>query len=147
MEGQTENKMEQGNTEQAKIDSPTVISHDKPKYMLLEKVKALYTMINPWIEQFPKSSRFTIGERIENSILDIMKALLMQNYQEDNNARRRYMLDALANMHLLAIMLQQAAVFKLIPYTHYEPSSKLVKEIITIAQARYKNLGGRNEDI
>lgn len=116
--------------------------NEKPKYMLLEKTKALYTMVQPHLDQFPKTAKFTLRARIEDSIIEIMRLLIMQNYQQTDEERRQFMLDAIANIHLFGVLLQQALLFKYISYKNHEPISRLAKEITAIAVARHKNLGG-----
>lgn len=118
------------------------MNEEKPKYILLEKTKALYTMIQPQLDQFPKNAKFTLRARIEDSILDAIKLLIMQNYRQRDEERRELMLDVIANVHLTAILLQQAVVFKYISYSNYEKVSELMKEIQAIATARHRNLGG-----
>lgn len=119
------------------------MDEEKPKYILLEKTKGLYTLIQPILDQFPKSAKFTLRARIENSILDIITLLIMQNYQESNSERTKTMLKVISKIHLFNVLLHQATIFKYISYnTYYDKVIQLTKEITAIANARYKNLKG-----
>lgn len=115
--------------------------------MLLEKTKALYTMVQPYLDQFPKTAKFTLRARIEDSIIEVMRLLIMQNYKQTDDERKKVMFDAVANIHLIGVLLQQAMIFKYISYNNYESISRLTKEITAIAIARYRNLGGKNENL
>jgi RNA-directed DNA polymerase len=112
----------------------------KPKYLLLEKVKALYTLLHPWLEQFPKSAKFTLRARIEDSILDALRHLVLQNYRRSDGGRRKSVLEALASIQLTRVLLQQALVFKYISYQHYESACALIGEISAMASSRLRNL-------
>jgi len=118
------------------------MNEPKPKYILMEKTKALYTMLQPQLDQFPKNAKFTLRARIEDSILDVMKLLVMQNYRQTDEERAEVMLEAIANINLMNVLLQQATVFKYISYNNYESISDLTKEITAIATARHRNLSG-----
>ena len=118
------------------------MNEPKPKYILMEKTKALYTMLQPQLDQFPKNAKFTLRARIEDSILDVMRLLVVQNYRQTDEERAEAMLDAIANINLLNILLQQAVVFKYISYGNYEEASGLATEISRIATARHRNLSG-----
>ena len=119
------------------------MNEEKPKYILLEKTEALYTLIQPMLDQFPKLAKFTLRARIEDSILDIIELLIMQNYKENDDERRKAMLAVISKIHLLNVLLHQATVFKYIAYNNYHDKViELIKEINAIANARYKNLKG-----
>lgn len=122
-------------------------SNEKPKYMLLEKTKALYTMAMPYLNQFPKHERFTLRLRIEECIISCIRLLIVQNYQCNDISRKRLILDFLAEANVLSVLLQQAMVFNYISFDHHSSISSLLKEIIAIASSRYKNLGGTYENI
>lgn len=113
-----------------------------PKYMLLEKTKSLYTILQPLLDQFPKSAKFTLRARIENSILDIIKLLVIQNYRQTDDEKKQLMLDVIANIHLTGVLVQQAIIFKYISFGNYEQTFGLIKEITAMAVARRKNLNG-----
>ena len=123
----------------------------KPRYLLLEKVKALYTLLYPGLQQFPKSAKFTLRASIEDSILEAVKQLVLGNYMRSDKARIKSLLNVLANIELAKVLLQQAMVFKYISIQKYDDAYSLIGEISAMASARLKNLqptvGGEDEDL
>ena len=111
------------------------------KYILFEKTKVLYTIIYPKLNLFPKSEKFTLRQRIEELILDSIKLLIKQNYKTNDSERRELMLEYIANMELLIYLVQQSAVFRYISLDIKDNLERLLKELIAMATARYKNLG------
>jgi len=77
------------------------MNEEKPKYILLEKTEALYTLIQPMLDQFPKSAKFTLRARIEDSILDIITLLVMKNYKENDDEIKKAMILLLERAKLL----------------------------------------------
>lgn len=120
---------------------------DRPKYIMLEKTKALYTMLHSYLELFPKTEKFTLRSRIEETILDSIKLLVLQNYQQTDEKRRTIMLEFLSNMYILEVLIQQASIFKFISYEGFDRNVSLLREINNYASARYRNLGGKDENI
>ncbi len=110
------------------------------KYILFEKTKVLYTILHPKLELFPKSEKFTLRQRIEELILDSLKLLIKQNYMVRNCERRELILNYLANIELLICLIYQSAVFKYISLDVKDSVEKLLKELVAIGTARYRNL-------
>jgi len=124
-----------------RIDStPKTFNEDRPKYVLLEKTKALYTLMHPYLELFPKSEKFTLRQKMEDSILECIKILIIQNYKQTDEERKGMVLEFLANVYVLETLIQQALVFKYIAYAGHGKIMPLVREINAYALARYKNL-------
>jgi hypothetical protein len=142
MEQKAENKVENKTAE-----AEQKVFSERPKYLMLEKTKALYTMMHSYLELFPKSEKFTLRSRIEDTILDSIRLLVLQNYQQTDEKRRAIMLEFLANIYLLEVLIQQASIFRYLSYEGFDRCVLLLKEINNFALARYKNLGGRNENI
>ncbi len=117
-------------------------SAEKPQYILLEKTKALYTMLHPLMDMFPNTAKFTLRARIEETLLDAITFQIMQNYRQKDEERRELMLNILARLNILSVLLQQATIFKYISYRQHEKSEGLLKELIAISNSRYRNLGG-----
>lgn len=136
IEQKTENKVD---VAEAKIFS------ERPKYVMLEKTKALYTMMHSYLELFPKSEKFTLRSKIEDTLLELIRLLVMQNYQQTNEDRRKIMLDFLANIYLLEVLLQQASIFKYLSYEGFDRCISLLREINNFALARYKNLSKKDD--
>ncbi|PIN77062.1 hypothetical protein COV15_03240 [Candidatus Woesearchaeota archaeon CG10_big_fil_rev_8_21_14_0_10_34_12] len=118
---------------------------DRPKYIILEKTKALYLMLHSYLELFPKSEKFTLRSRIEEIIIDSIKLLVLQNYKQTDIERKELILEFLANLYLLETLLQQASIFKYLSFQGFDRSVSLLREINNYVLARYKNLGGKHE--
>jgi len=110
------------------------------KYILFEKTKVLYTIIHPKLNLFPKSEKFTLRQRIEELILDALKLLIKQNYKTQDNERKELILNYIANIELLICLIQQSAIFKYISLDVKDNLEKLLKELVAIGTARYRNL-------
>jgi len=123
-------------------DTGRVKQEEKPQYILLEKTKALYTLLHPLLDLFPNTAKFTLRARMEEALLDAMKFQILQNYRQNDGDRRELMLEVLASLNILSVLLQQAAIFKYVSYGQHEAASGLLKELVAIATARYRNLGG-----
>ena len=49
-----------------------IYNEDRPKYILLEKTKALYTRLHSYLELFPKSEKFSSLKMELQQWLDLM---------------------------------------------------------------------------
>jgi len=119
----------------------------KREYILLEKTKAIYTMLIPQLNLFPKDAKFVLRVKIEESVINIIRYLILKNYAESDEHRRKLILQAVSEIHILAILLQQATIFKYLSYRNYENVAALTKEISAMSISQYKNLGGKNENL
>ena len=119
----------------------------KKGYILLEKTKSLYTLLIPHLNRFPKDAKFVLRVQIEDCLINIIRKLISKNYSEDNPKRRNLILQVISEIHLLSILLQQAASFRYISYQNYEIIFNLTKEISAMSITQYKNLGGENENL
>lgn len=118
----------------------------KPKYILLEKTKAVYTLVHPLLMQFPSNARFTLGEKLEKTIIDAIEYLIMQNYKTSDEERKKMIFEFIAKINIFSVLLQQAVIFRYISFEKGEQVNALTKEIQAIATARYSRLGGNHED-
>ncbi len=120
---------------------------DKPRYILLEKTKALYTRLHPYLLLFPKSEKFTLGQKIEEGVLKCIRLLVLQNYQQTDKERKDMMLKFISEISVLEVLIYQAVVFRYISYPNYGKIKPFVNEINRFALSRYKNLNslGQNE--
>lgn len=124
-----------------RLDStPKNFNEDRPKYLILEKTKALYTMLHSYLNLFPKSEKFTLRQKIEEGILECIRLLILQNYQQTDDERSKLILKFLSEIYLIEVLLYQSVVFKYVSYDGYNKIIPLVREINTFALARYKNL-------
>jgi hypothetical protein len=119
----------------------------KREYILLEKTKALYTMLIPQLNLFPKDAKFVLRVKIEETLINLIRHLILKNYSESDEDRRKLILQAISEIHILAILLQQATIFRYISYRNYQSIAELSKEISAMSISQYKNLGGKNENL
>ena len=115
-------------------------SDSTQKYILFEKTKVVYTILHPKLNLFPKSEKFTLRQRIEELILDSLRLLIKQNYMVRDSERKELILEYIANIELLICLIQQSAVFKYISLDAKDNVERLLKELVAIGTARYRNL-------
>lgn len=132
---------ENSETINQKIEAtPRSSEEDRPKYIILEKTKALYTMLHSYLELFPKSEKFTLRQKIEEGVLTCIRLLILQNYQETDEERRKLILNFLSEIYIIETLVYQAVIFKYLSYEGYYRIMSLVREINAFALSRYKNL-------
>jgi len=129
---------EQKTLESARVENSS--QYEKPKYILLEKTKALYTLLHPLLMLFPSNARFTLGARIEENIISAIEFLVMQNYQTTDDERGKMVLGFMSKMNILGILVQQAIIFRYISFEKGEQVNSLTREIQSIASSRYSHL-------
>ena len=116
-------------------------------YVLLEKTRALYSLLQPFLLLFPKDAKIVLRVKIEESVIDGLKLLIKKNYKETNKERRKLILDYLGEINVVRILIKQCLVLKYISYSAYEKISPLVDELLAMSTSQYKNLGGENENL
>ena len=114
-------------------------------YVLLEKTRALYSLLQPFLLLFPKDAKIVLRVKIEESVIDGLKLLIKKNYKETNKERRKLILDYLGEINVVRILIKQCLVLKYISYYAYEKISPLMDELLSMATVQYKNLRGENE--
>jgi hypothetical protein len=129
-------------TKQTMTETKPAIA-DRPKYILLEKTKSLHSFMHHIIDKFPKSQKFSLCQRIEDTLLEMIKLLIFQNYQQTDEDRKRIMLNFLADSFLLDVLLSQSADFKYISFEEEHNCKTLLNEITNFASSRHTNLGGK----
>ena len=116
-------------------------------YVLLEKTRALYSLLQPFLLLFPKDAKIVLRVKIEESVIDGLKLLIQKNYKETNKERRKLILDYLGEINVVRILIKQCLVLKYISFSAYEKISPLMDELLSMATVQYKNLGGENENL
>ena len=110
-------------------------------YILLEKTRALYSLLQPFLILFPRDAKIVLRVKIEESVIDGIKLLIKKNYKETNKERKKLILDYLGEINVVRILIKQCLVLKYISYSAYEKISPLMDELLSMATAQYKNLG------
>jgi hypothetical protein len=113
------------------------------RYVLLEKTRALYSLLQPFLLLFPKDAKIVLRVEIEKSVIEGIKLLIKKNYKERDEDRRELILDYLGEINSVKILIKQCLVLKYISYGAYEKISPLIGELLSMATSQYKNLGGR----
>lgn len=123
------------------------LSEKTGRYILLEKTRALYSLLQPFLLLFPKDAKVVLRVEIEKSVIEGIKLLIKKNYKERNEERRELILDYLGEVNSVKVLIKQCLVLKYISYGAYEKISPLIEELLSMATSQYKNLGGRNENL
>jgi hypothetical protein len=79
------------------------------------------TWLMPTVEKFPRSHRFTIGDRVQNTALDVLEALIEATYTRD---RLQHLQQANLGIEKLRFLLRLAADLKLLDRRRYEHSDR-----------------------
>ena len=79
----------------------------------------------PTIERFPRSHKFTIGDRIQNTALDVLEALIEATYTRD---RLQDLRRANLGIEKLRFLLRLAADLRLFDRRRYEHSARALDE-------------------
>ena len=79
----------------------------------------------PTIEKFPKSHKFTIGDRIETIALDVLEALIEATYTKD---RRQHLRRANLGIEKLRFLLRLAADLRLLDRRRYEHAARTLDD-------------------
>ena len=86
----------------------------------------LLAWLIPLLDQFPRSRRFTLGERLETGLLAVLEALVEAAYSRDKRAAlARANLRLAVNRHLW----RPALELKVINLKRYEHGAKLIDDL------------------
>jgi hypothetical protein len=79
----------------------------------------------PTVEKFPRSHKFTIGDRIEIAALDVLEMLIEATYTRD---RLQHLQQANLGIEKLRFLLRLAADLKLLDRRRYEHAARALDE-------------------
>jgi hypothetical protein len=79
----------------------------------------------PTIEKFPKSHKFTVGDRIETIALDVLEALIEGTYTKE---RTQHLRRANLGIEKLRFLLRLAADLRLLDRRRYEHAARTLDE-------------------
>jgi hypothetical protein len=79
----------------------------------------------PVIEKFPKAQKFTLGDRIELTALDVLDALIEATYTRD---RLQHLRHANLGIEKLRFLLRLAADLKLLDRRRYEHAARTLDD-------------------
>ena len=80
----------------------------------------------PVLDRFPRTRRFTLGDRLENACLDVLQGLVSAAYRRRKQTQLQYASDRLnIARHLWRLCFE----LKVIPIKHYTHGAKLIANI------------------
>jgi 23S rRNA-intervening sequence protein len=79
----------------------------------------------PTIEKFPKSHKFTIGDRIETIALDVLEALIEATYTKE---RTQHLRQANLGIEKLRFLLRLAGDLRLLDRRRYEHAARTLDD-------------------
>lgn len=77
----------------------------------------------PTIEKFPRSQKFTLGNRIEGAALDTLDHLIAATF---TRARRGHLDAANLNLERLRVLLRLANELRILDHRRYEHAARLI---------------------
>ena len=83
------------------------------------------TWLMPTVEKFPRSHKFTIGDRIEIAALDVLEDLIEATYTRD---RLQHLRQANLGIEKLRFLLRLATDLKLLDRRRYEYAARALDE-------------------
>lgn len=86
--------------------SPITTPPDK-KFSILEKIKLAYLTWLSFAPHIPKTSKISLGNRIENKFLNLLESSY-KAYFSSRELKEKYILEAIATLDLLKFLLQIA---------------------------------------
>jgi hypothetical protein len=92
----------------------------------LEAHQQLLLWLVPTVERFPRSHKFTLGDRIQNAALDVLEALIEATYTRD---RRGHLARANLGLEKLRVFLRLAAELRLLDPRRYEHGARTIDEV------------------
>ncbi len=93
---------------------------------VFQKTYELILCLYPMANKFPKSQRFVLAQRIENSALNILEYIIIANNEfNKENALRK----ASVELEKLRIFIRLAKDLSFISFKKYEYVSKLINEV------------------
>ncbi len=92
----------------------------------LERMQQFLVWLVPTIEKFPRSQKFTLGDRIQSTALDVLERLIEATY---TRARSSALGAANLGLEKLRILLRLAADLRVIDLRRYEFSVRSLDEV------------------
>jgi 23S rRNA-intervening sequence protein len=79
----------------------------------------------PTVEKFPRSHKFTLGDRVENAALDVLDALIEATYTRN---RLQHLRQANLGIEKLRFLLRLACDLRLLDRRRYEHAARALDE-------------------
>ena len=95
---------------------------------IVAKTFDFYRQLHLWIHLFPKVERYSLGERLQTTTLDLLEDLLKAN-QLPNNLKARALLTLSAKLDLLRLLVRLALETKCLDNNKYLTLQSKLQEI------------------
>ena len=92
----------------------------------LEKMYQFMLWLMPTVEKMPRSQKFTLGDRIQNTALDALENLIEATYSKSAEALLR---QVNLGLEKLRFLFRMAADLRLIDLGRYEFSAKAINDV------------------
>ena len=92
----------------------------------VEAMFQFLTWLVPTIENFPRSQKFTLGDRIQATALDVLEALIEATYTRD---RRGQLIRANLGLEKLRFFLRLANELKVLDPRRYEHAARALDDV------------------
>lgn len=92
----------------------------------LEHMQRFMLWLVPTIEKFPRSQKFTLGDRIQTTALDVLERLIEATYTK---ARAKSLQAANLGVEKLRILIRLATDLKVLDLRRYEHAARGLDEI------------------
>ena len=102
-----------------------MVDYSKRTGAALEAHYQFLAWLIPVIDRFPKSQRFTLGDRLENTALDVLERLIEATYTRD---RRMHLQSANLGIEKLRFLLRLSADLTLLDKRRYEHAARTLDE-------------------
>jgi len=97
------------------------------QFNLPDKFYNLYLLTSRWLKKFPKPDRYTLGQKLENNILEILDEIYFLNQLSDN-FKESHLLSVSAKTEVLKLLFRLTADSKLIELNQYIQAESLLQE-------------------
>lgn len=103
-----------------------MVDKSRQSGVALEKNYQFLLWLIPTIEKFPRSHKFTLGDRIQSSALDVQEALIAATYSEKSSSHLYA-----ANLHLekLRMLMRLSHDLEFLDLRRYEFAARAIDEI------------------
>lgn len=95
----------------------------------------------PVLEKFPRSQKFTLGDRMHQTALDVLEALIEATYTRD---RRGHLARANLGLEKLRYFIRLAMEFRSLDTRRYEHAARSIDQIGRLVGAWIKAHGSHN---
>lgn len=97
------------------------------KLLVLKKLEEWLTAVEPSLAKFPKSARFTLAQKIENTSLECVDQVLFANLNKPRRAE--HILQARVAAERVQLLIRVARARSFLDLNHYELLSEKLTEI------------------